>query len=192
MHAGSNYGRTQAPAVTTFANKSASSLVLWRATSHSGQLPQHFVVSQSDGAATLGVCPQVRMCWVCVAHCGQSHHPHTPRTFAPKVHTGRRMTSPASGPAAKGRVHMRMSTAATMSLSATGSRKAPKAEDAFCRFTQRNGGMQANERCASAVRDLRISLCLLLATWLVELACHVHVITHHTPACVPSSRPANR
>ena len=62
------------------------------------------------------------------------------RARSPSVMTGMSHSLPARGPAAMGCVHSRMSTAATMSLSATGSRKAPKAEYAFCTCVRRMCG----------------------------------------------------
>jgi hypothetical protein len=53
-------------------------------------------------------------------------------TASPKVATGTIHVLPAKGPAAIGCVLSSTSTAATINLSATGSKKAPKADDAFC------------------------------------------------------------
>lgn len=49
------------------------------------------------------------------------------------VTTGMTHALPANGPAASGCVLSSTSTVATISLSATGSRKAPKADEAFCK-----------------------------------------------------------
>eukprot|EP00955_Chlamydomonas_euryale_P043026 352476-Chlamydomonas_euryale.AAC.6 len=48
------------------------------------------------------------------------------------AHTGTSHVFPASGPAAIGAVHRSNSTVDTMSLSATGSKNAPNADDSFC------------------------------------------------------------
>lgn len=53
-------------------------------------------------------------------------------TFSPHVSTGKIHVFPASDPTGTGSVLRRMRVVATMSLSATGSKKAPKAEEAFC------------------------------------------------------------
>jgi hypothetical protein len=52
------------------------------------------------------------------------------------VATGITHALPARGPAANGCVHSSTSTAATISLSATGSKNAPNADEAFCRHKQ--------------------------------------------------------
>lgn len=52
---------------------------------------------------------------------------------SPSVSTGMSQSLPLSTPIGSGCVLTRISTAATMSLSATGSRKAPNSECRFCR-----------------------------------------------------------
>ena len=55
-----------------------------------------------------------------------------PMRDAPVLRNGKSQALPRKGPAARGWEERRMSTAATISLSATGSRKAPKSLLAFC------------------------------------------------------------
>lgn len=85
-----------------------------------------------------GQCPETREKMLEDHHMAPPLLPKTTHTLmqalsSPRVATGTSHVLPARGPAASGCVLSRISTAATISLSATGSKKAPKGVDRFCK-----------------------------------------------------------